>query len=149
MDKFMQKAINLSNKALKNGDIPVAAIIVKNNKIVSSAYNTKYLKNDPTAHAEIIAIRKACKKMKTTHLDGCILYVTLEPCMMCISAICQSHINKIVYCLKSPKYGYMFATKEKFKISCEQQYNFEYEQNLKNFFVGKRKNVPRATSEKE
>ena len=87
MENYMKKTIELCNKALKNKDIPVGCIIVKNNKIISKAYNKKYLNKDVTAHAEIIAIRKACKKLKTTHLDECELYVSLEPCMMCTSAI--------------------------------------------------------------
>ena len=98
MDEYMLKTIKLCDKALKNKDIPVACIIVKGNKIISKAYNKKYKNNDSTAHAEILAIRKACKKLRTTHLEECILYVSLEPCMMCTAAIVQSHIKKVVYC---------------------------------------------------
>ena len=115
MDKYMIKTIKLSEKTLKNKDIPVACMIVKDDKIIAKTYNKKYLIKDSTAHAEILAIRKACKKLKTTHLDDCTLYVTLEPCMMCTSAIAQSYIKKVVYCLKSPKYGYMLNNAKNIK----------------------------------
>ena len=138
MEEYMLKTIKLCDKALKNNDIPVGCMILKDNKIISKSYNKKYLLHDSTAHAEILAIRKACKKLKTTHLDECTLYVTLEPCMMCTAAIIQSHIKKVVYCLKSPKYGYLLKEANKNKIECTQMYNEEYEKKLKNFFIDKR-----------
>ena len=138
MDEYMLKTIKLCDKALKNKDIPVACIIVKGNKIISKAYNKKYKNNDSTAHAEILAIRKACKKLRTTHLEECILYVSLEPCMMCTAAIVQSHIKKVVYCLESPKYGYLLKECKKNKIECTQMYDGKYENTLKNFFIDKR-----------
>ena len=106
MDEFyMSLAINQSKKALKSNEVPVGAIIVKNNKIISQAYNKKEKRNDVTKHAEIIAISKACKKIKNWRLDDCILYVTMEPCMMCSGAIEQSRIKKIVYGVKNENYG--------------------------------------------
>lgn len=135
MNYFMNKTFELAHKALKNDDVPVAAMIVKDGKIISKAYNKKYKLHDSTAHAEILAIRKACKKLKTTYLNDCILYVTLEPCMMCTSAILQSHISKVLYCVTSPKYGYLHKEKN---ISSKQIYIKEYEDLLKNFFKDKR-----------
>jgi len=81
----------------KKGDFPYGAIIVKNNQIISKAYNTTKKDNDPTAHGEINAIRQACKKIKSPLLNGCILYTTSEPCAMCFTAAWWAKISKIVY----------------------------------------------------
>ena len=136
MNKYMEFAIKLAKIAFKKGDIPVGAVIIKNNKIISHAYNTKHKVNDPTAHAEILAIRKACKILKTTYLSDCTIYVTLEPCMMCSAAILQSHISEVVFCVKSPKFGYLNHICDKVKTT--QLYDSKYEQLLKDFFIDKR-----------
>ena len=107
MDEFyMQIAIKQAKKALKCGEVPVGAVIVKNNKIISKAFNKKEKLKNVTKHAEIIAISKACKKLKNWRLDDCKIYVTMEPCMMCSGAIEQSRIKKIVYGVKNENYGY-------------------------------------------
>ena len=107
MEKYyMNIALKEAKKALKYDEVPVGAIIVKNNKIISKAYNKKEKNKDVTKHAEIIAISKACKKMKNWRLDDCEIYVTMEPCMMCSGAIDQSRIKKIVYGVKNENYGY-------------------------------------------
>ncbi len=107
MDEYYMKiAIKEANKALNKEEVPVGAIIIKNNKIIAKAHNKKEKLNDSTKHAEIIAISKACKKIKNWRLDDCILYVTMEPCMMCSGAIEQSRIKKIVYGTKNKNYGY-------------------------------------------
>ena len=103
---FMNIAIMQAKKALKYDEVPVGAVIVKNNKVISKAYNKKEKNNDVTKHAEIIAISKACKKLKNWRLDDCEIYVTMEPCMMCSGAIEQSRIKKIVYGIKNENYGY-------------------------------------------
>ena len=103
---YMNIAIKEAKKALKNGEVPVGAVIVKNNKIISKGYNKKESKNNAIKHAEIIAIEKACKKIKNWRLEDCVIYVTMEPCMMCCGAIEQSRIKKIVYGVKNEKYGY-------------------------------------------
>ena len=138
MDKYMELALKLARKALKYGDIPVAAVIIENGKVISKAYNIKYKTKDVTAHAEIVAIRKACKKKKTTYLNDCVMYVTLEPCMMCSAAITQSHIKEVIYCLDSPKYGFFHNISGKNGVKCTQMYNKEYEMLLKSFFKDKR-----------
>lgn len=107
MNKYMDIALKEAMKAYNNGDVPIGAVIVKNNKIISKAHNTKQIKNQAINHAEILAIKKACKKLKTWHLDGCELYVTLEPCLMCCGAIIQSRISKVYYSIESPKFGYI------------------------------------------
>lgn len=98
MQKYLDEAIKMANKAKKKKEVPVGALIIKNNKIISKAYNLKNRTNIATKHAEIIAIEKANRKMKTWRLSDCVMIVTLEPCMMCAGAILESRIKK-VYCL--------------------------------------------------
>ena len=102
---YMKLAIKQAKKALKHNEVPVGAIIVKNGKVLSKAFNKIEKTKDPTKHAEIIAISKACKKIKNWRLDDCEIYVTMEPCMMCCGAINQSRIKKIVYGTKNENYG--------------------------------------------
>ena len=96
-DYFMQKAIELSIKNIHNNGGPFGCVIVKNNKIISEGVNGVTQNNDPTAHAEIVAIRNACKKLNTFDLSGCELYTSCEPCPMCLSAIYWSHIDLVYY----------------------------------------------------
>ncbi len=103
---YMNLAIIEAKKAIKHNEVPVGAVIVKNNKVISKAYNKRESKKNSIKHAEIIAIEKACKKMKNWRLDDCIIYVTMEPCMMCCGAIEQSRIKKIVYGIDNPNYGF-------------------------------------------
>ncbi len=97
MNKYMNEAINQAKKAYKKGEIPVGAVIVKDNKILSKAYNKREKKQQATKHAEIIAIEKACKKLKSWRLENCEIYVTLEPCPMCAGAICNARIKKLYF----------------------------------------------------
>ena len=94
---FMQKAIELSIKNIHNNGGPFGCVIVKNNIIISEGVNGVTQNNDPTAHAEIVAIRNACKKLNTFDLSGCELYTSCEPCPMCLSAIYWSHIDLVYY----------------------------------------------------
>ena len=94
---FMKRAIELSIQNIKNSGGPFGCIIVKENKIIAEGVNRVTFNNDPTAHAEIIAIRNACKKLNTFNLEKCELYTSCEPCPMCLSAIYWSHIDKIYY----------------------------------------------------
>lgn len=94
-EKYMREALKEANKAYKKGEIPVGAIIVKDDKIIARAHNLKELKKDTTKHAEILAIQKASKKIEAWRLNECEMYVTLEPCAMCAGALIQSRINKI------------------------------------------------------
>ena len=94
---FMLKAIELSIKSAKSKGGPFGAVIVKNNQIISEGFNQVTLNNDPTAHAEIVAIRNACKKLNNFFLKGCNLYTSCEPCPMCLSAIYWSHVDNIYY----------------------------------------------------
>ena len=108
---YMKIALKLAKKALKYNEVPVGAIIVKDNKIISKAFNKKEKKYDVTKHAEIIAISKACRKLKNWRLENCEMYVTMEPCMMCSGAIEQSRLKKIVYGVKNENYGYIHNLK--------------------------------------
>ena len=103
---YMKIAIKEANKAFKNNEVPVGAVIVKNNKIIAKAYNRREKTKNVINHAEIIAVTKACKKTKNWRLDDCEIYITMEPCMMCSGAIQQSRIKKIIYGVKNEKYGY-------------------------------------------
>ncbi len=102
-EKNMKIAFKESEKAYKIDEIPVGAVIVRNGKVISKGYNMKEKYNDPTMHAEIIAIRKACKKIKDWRLNGCTLYVTMEPCEMCLNVILESRIKDIVCGIKNKK----------------------------------------------
>lgn len=106
MEKYMKLALKEANKAYKKGEIPVGAVIVKNGKIISKAHNMKEKKYISTYHAEILAINKACKKLKNWRLNDCELYVTVEPCMMCCGAILQSRLSTIIYGTKNDNFGY-------------------------------------------
>lgn len=96
-EKYMKEAIKLANTAFKKGEIPVGAVVVMNDKIIGRGYNKKESTKDSTMHAEIIAIRQACKKIKDWRLNKCSIYITMEPCTMCMGAIIESRISE-VYC---------------------------------------------------
>ena len=95
---LMRSAITIAQSALKTEDVPVGALIVDSeNNIISTGYNEREAHQDPTAHAEIVAIRRAAQKLGTWRLEGCKLVVTLEPCAMCAGAIAQSRINTLIF----------------------------------------------------
>jgi len=96
-NNFMRRAIELSIQNIKDNGGPFGCVIVKENKIIAEGINRVTFNNDPTAHAEIIAIRNACNKLNTFNLEKCELYTSCEPCPMCLSAIYWSHIDKIYY----------------------------------------------------
>ena len=96
-NKFMTRAIELSIESAKTVGGPFGSVIVKDNKIISEGSNEVTSLNDPTAHAEIVAIRNACQKLGTFNLSGCEIYTTCEPCPMCLSAIYWARIDKIYY----------------------------------------------------
>ncbi len=96
-EKFMKKALSLANKAYNLDEVPVGAVIVINGEVVASAYNKREQSQDATAHAEILAIKKACKKLNDFRLLGAELYVSLEPCVMCTGAILNARIQNVYY----------------------------------------------------
>lgn len=101
---YMRMALKEARKAKDLGEVPVGCIILKDNKIISRAYNMKETKGDPTAHAEIIAIRKASKKLGW-RLTDCHIFITLEPCPMCMGAIIESRVKRVVFGAYEPKCG--------------------------------------------
>ncbi|OGB83745.1 hypothetical protein A3F66_06800 [candidate division TM6 bacterium RIFCSPHIGHO2_12_FULL_32_22] len=137
---FMQQALGQAEKALRCDEVPVGAIILNSKgEILSRAYNLVEKKKSQIAHAEILAIEKACKKLGDWRLEGCIIFVTLEPCSMCIAAIQLSRISKLVYGAASPKYGYkVFSGKSKLEIE-ENILASESAKLLRLFFKKKRK----------
>ena len=95
--RFMDLALKEAKKAYLNGDIPVGAVIVKDGKVIAKAYNKKHKTKDSTNHAEILAIKKASKVLKDFRLEGCEMYITLEPCIMCYGAILSARIEKVYF----------------------------------------------------
>ena len=100
---FMLKAINEAKQAFLRGDVPIGALIVRNDEILG--YGSDKKSNDPTEHAEIMAIRSCARKLKTWNLSGCTLYVTIEPCPMCAGACVNARISRVVYGAKNQKSG--------------------------------------------
>ena len=134
MNKYMEIAIKEAKKSLKTNDVPIGAVIVENNKIISKGHNTREKTHQITKHAEINAIEKACKKKKTWHLNECTLYTTLEPCNMCMEVIKQARIKRIIYTTKQEKHDNLPKPTQ---IKIEDVEN--YKQLLKDFFKNQRK----------
>ncbi|MCQ2787099.1 MAG: nucleoside deaminase [Bacilli bacterium] len=145
--KFMKIALDEANKAAKEGEVPIGAVLVKDNKVIAKAHNLKESKLDATAHAEILVIKKASKKLNNWRLLNTTLYVTLEPCAMCASAIAQARISKVIYALKDPRNGavdngpklYRFKTINNPPKVISGILKKEAENLLKSFFENKRK----------
>lgn len=102
---WMQKALQQARKAAALGEIPVGAVIVRGNELIACAHNRRELDQDALAHAEVLCIREACRKLGSWRLSGCELYVTLEPCPMCSGAIINSRLDRVVYGTKDDKAG--------------------------------------------
>ena len=105
MEKFMKQALLMALKAEKIDEVPIGAVIVKDGVIIAKGYNKRESSQCATAHAEIIAINKACKKLNSWRLDGAEIYVTLEPCPMCAGAIMNARISKVIFGAYEPKSG--------------------------------------------
>lgn len=102
---YIKESYKEALKAYKKNEVPVGCVIVMDGKIISRAHNLREKKKSALAHAEIEAIRKACLKTKTKFLDGAKIYITLEPCLMCLGAILQARISEIIYSADEPKFG--------------------------------------------
>ena len=102
---FMREAIAEAEIALQQGEMPVGCVIVKDGCIIARGHNEREQSGDPTAHAEIIAMRRAARTLDSWRLDGCTLYVTLEPCPMCAGAISQARLSRLVWGAADEKYG--------------------------------------------
>jgi tRNA(adenine34) deaminase len=104
-ESFMREALLEAKKAGKNMEVPVGAVVVDGDRVLSRAHNRTISLSDPTAHAEILAIRGACGIKKNYRIPGCDLYVTLEPCVMCLGAIIQARIRRLIFGACDPKTG--------------------------------------------
>jgi len=104
-EKFMKQAIRQAKKAYAIGEVPIGCVIVHDGKVIGRGYNRRTIDKNTLAHAEIQAIRKACKKMNDWRLEECTMYVTLEPCPMCAGAIVQARVPKVVIGCMNPKAG--------------------------------------------
>ncbi len=136
--KYFFEVIKEAKKAYKEDDVPVGAIIVKNNKIIARAHNRKEKNQIATHHAEMLAIEKACKKIGNWHLNDCEMFVTLEPCLMCKGAILESRINKVTFFSKRKKQNINFVEKIKNEKFVYKRINDDCEILLKSFFESKR-----------
>lgn len=104
-EHFMRAALELAAEAERAGEVPVGAVVVNDGRIVGRGYNQPISLRDPTAHAEIMAMRDAAQRLANYRLAGCALYVTLEPCVMCAGAIMQARVARVVYGAADPKTG--------------------------------------------
>ena len=128
LNKYLKEAYEEAIKAYKKKEVPVGAIIVKDGKIIAKAHNLREIKKNSLAHAEIICINKACKKLRNWRLDNCVTYVTLYPCEMCMGAIKQSRIQKVYYGAMDDKLSTYNSE------ICEYLENNECKEILKEFF---------------
>ena len=143
----MLKALDLARIAYDNGDVPVGAVIVKDGEIIAQAYNEREAGARAIAHAEILAIERACQKLSRWRLSDCEMYVTLEPCPMCAGAILNARISRVVYALKDANSGAFgsvlnlnsYPLLHKVSAECGLMEN-ESRELLSSFFVKRREN---------
>lgn len=102
---YMGLALQEARKAWAQGEVPVGAVVVRDGEVIATGYNQPIGSHDPTAHAEIVALRAAAEKLGNYRLPGCELYVTLEPCIMCSGAMMQARLARVVYAAPDPKTG--------------------------------------------
>ena len=121
---FMKAALKAAKKAWENGEVPVGAVLVKDDEIISTGQNSPITLNDPTAHAEIIALREGGEKLKNYRLIDTILYVTIEPCTMCMGAIMHARVKKLVFGTFDPRAG---AAGSLFDFTIENKFNHNVE----------------------
>ncbi|MHC4475257.1 MAG: tRNA adenosine(34) deaminase TadA [Planctomycetota bacterium] len=118
-ERFMRAAIEAAKVAQENGDVPIGAVIVHEDTVIAKAYNQREQLQDPTAHAEIIALTQAAAALGSWRLHGCTVYVTLEPCPMCAGALVLARVDRLVYGCSDPKTG-----------ACESLYNIVQDERL-------------------
>lgn len=148
-EKYMKAAIKEAIKARDVDEVPIGAVVVYHDKIIARGHNIRESRQCSTAHAEIIAIEKACKKLGTWRLEDCVLYVTLEPCPMCSGAILQSRIKQVVYGAKDPKGGCIESNMKMYEVPGFNHYpetmsgllENECAKLLKDFFKEKRNKI--------
>jgi len=144
--KYMKLALKEAQKANDIDEVPIGAVIIKDGIVISKAYNLREKNQSATAHAEVLAINRACKRLNSWRLEGCVLYVTLEPCTMCMGASILSRVDGIVYGAKDPKGGSLGSLYDVTLIKGFNHYPWvvsgvceeESSSLLKNFFKSKR-----------
>ncbi|OUV78730.1 MAG: tRNA-specific adenosine deaminase [Acidimicrobiaceae bacterium TMED130] len=122
-EEMMRMAIAEARLAEEHGDIPIGAIVVLNDEVLSSRHNERELQNDPTAHAEMLAIRDAAKALGTSRLDGAILVSTLEPCPMCAGAALLARVSRVIFGAEDPKAG---ALGSLYQLGSDPRLNHEF-----------------------
>ncbi len=120
---WMGKALRQAALAGKRGEVPIGAIVVREGSVIGTGYNLRETGHDPTAHAELIAIRKAARKSSAWRLTGATVYVTLEPCLMCMGAMILARIDRLVYGCQDPKGG---AAGTLYDLSCDPRLNHRF-----------------------
>ncbi|MHC4574433.1 MAG: tRNA adenosine(34) deaminase TadA [Planctomycetota bacterium] len=123
-EKFMKLAVEAARIAEENGDVPIGAVIVYQDRIIAKAYNQREQLQDPTAHAEIVALTQAAEFVGSWRLEGCTMYVTLEPCCMCAGALVLARLDRLVYGCDDPKAG---ACKSLYNIVQDERLNHRLE----------------------
>jgi len=145
-EKYMKMALEEAEKAGQRGEIPVGAVLLKKDRVLAKDHNRCIELSDPTAHAEILALRKGGEILRNYRLNGTVMYVTAEPCPMCVSAMVHSRISRLVFGALEPKFG---AVESKFRLLDSNGWNHkvkvdrgilgeECAEILKSFFMGKR-----------
>ena len=146
-EDYMKEALDLARKALLKGEVPVGAIIVLNNKIIGRGYNQSITTNDPSAHAEVVALRDAGNTCKNYRLNKATIYTTLEPCLMCTGALIHSRIKDVIFSTRDPKSGVIVSNGNLLRkmtflnhsLSYKEGYLQESSSNLLNEFFIKRR----------
>lgn len=143
---WMRQALLLAQQAEHNGEVPVGAVIVLNDQLIGSGWNQPISQNDPTAHAEVVALRAACLQQQNYRLPNSTMYITLEPCIMCAGAIVHARIERVVFATTEPKTGAagscfdIFNTNQlNHRVNCDQGVLAEESSKLlRDFFRSKR-----------
>lgn len=130
-EKYMNLAIKEAMKARNKGEVPIGAVVVKDGKVIAKAHNLREMKKQACAHAEILAIEKACKKLDAWRLEGCDMYVTLEPCAMCAGAILNARFKNVYIGAMEPRSGAVGSI-----INLFEQYNYNHSVNYETGILG-------------
>jgi tRNA(adenine34) deaminase len=146
-EEWMGEALRLAEEAAQAGEVPVGALVVCGGELVGAGYNSPIREHDPTAHAEIQALRQAALKLGNYRLPGCTLYVTLEPCTMCIGAMVHARIEKLVFGAREPRFGAVVSARQLLDEPADFNHRMEWEEGvlagpcgdiMQQFFRGRR-----------
>jgi tRNA(adenine34) deaminase len=123
LEGHMHRALDEARTALEHGDVPIGAVVVRGDEVLAARHNERELARDPTAHAEVLALRDAAKALGSWRLDGCTLIVTLEPCVMCAGAAHSARVDRVVFGAMDPKAG---ALGSLYNVGTDARLNHEY-----------------------